>query len=113
MIASFKRIFRTRVAWGVGWCLPVVGAALFLVWARVETVRLGYRLSEEANRNERLSHENRSLQIELQTLKDPARLRRLAERAEMGPPARVLRLEEPKGNEGTAPMDRGEGRGLR
>lgn len=73
---------------------PVVGAALFVVWTRVETLRLGYRLAEEAELHQRLLEQNRGLQVEVGALKSPERLRRLAEKAGMGPPRRAVEIEE-------------------
>jgi cell division protein FtsL len=68
--------------------IPVVLAALFLVWTRVTTVRLGYELSKAVEVHERLLEENRGLRVEVATLEAPSRLKRLA-RSEYG-------LEKPK-----------------
>lgn len=75
--------------------MPVVGASLVLVWARVETVELGYLLAEEAERHQRLVEQRQALQVEVGALQAPERLRRLAEQAEMAPPTRSIQLPEP------------------
>ena len=75
---------------------PVVAAALFYVWTRVSTVRLGYDLSRAGEMNRRLNEENRGLRIEVASLKAPERLKQLAEtQYHLAPPRtqQVVRME--------------------
>ena len=58
---------------------PVVAAALFFVWTRVTTIRLGYELAQVSAVQDRLLAENNSLRVDVAALKTPKRLAKLAE----------------------------------
>lgn len=76
--------------------LPVVFAALFYVWTRVATVRLGYAISEAGSDHQQLVEENRGLRIEVAALKSPQRLEQIGrERFRLRPPLpeQVVKLE--------------------
>jgi len=65
-----------------GWVVRralVLGAALvFLcmlqVWLRLQVLHMGYELSAARRMQLRLEHEQRELEVELATLRDPGRL---------------------------------------
>lgn len=76
---------------------PMVGAALFYVWAEITTVRLGYALSQAGEAHRVLLEENRGLRIEAAALRAPERLKRLAEeRYRLEPPRseQVVRIAD-------------------
>ena len=50
------------------------------VWLRLETVNLGYELSSARQMQLRLEHERQELQVEIATLRDPARIAGIARR---------------------------------
>src|SRR2546427_52715 len=50
------------------------------VWLRLETVNLGYELSSARQMQLRLEHESQELQVEIATLRDPARIADIARR---------------------------------
>ena len=76
---------------------PVVAAALFFVWTRVTTVRLGYALSRETAAQRRLLAERDGLRLDVAALKSPDRLVKLAAERGLAPPSpdRVLPLKSP------------------
>ncbi len=79
--------------------LPVVLAALFHVWTKVTTVRLGYALSRAGNTHKRILEKNRALRVEVAALKAPERLKELAQaHYKLAPPKseQVVRLTEAK-----------------
>lgn len=57
----------------------ITAALLFYIYFRVESLRLGYILTQHQQTQLRLVLENRALKTEIGTLTSPARLRRLAE----------------------------------
>lgn len=68
--------------------LLALGAFLVLaciahVWLRLQVIRIGYDLSAARAMQLRLEHERRELEIELATLRDPARIERVARRLGM------------------------------
>jgi cell division protein FtsL len=71
--------------------LLVLGGFLVLaciahVWLRLQVIRLGYDLSSARAMQLRLEHERRELEIEVATLRDPARIERAARRLGMTVP---------------------------
>jgi cell division protein FtsL len=64
----------------------LVLACIAHVWLRLQVIRLGYDLSAARAMQLRLEHERRELEIELATLRDPARIERTARRLGMTPP---------------------------
>jgi cell division protein FtsL len=57
----------------------VIGAGfLFVVWAKVETVQLTYRIDDLVDEEKALAEEQRRLRAELATLRTPAALELLA-----------------------------------
>jgi cell division protein FtsL len=63
----------------------VLGAFLLVlcvarVWLRLETVNLGYELSSARQMQLRLEHERQELEVEIATLRDPARIADIARR---------------------------------
>ena len=61
----------------------MVGSALFYVWARLQVVRWGYRISQATARQEELRQANRELRIEAASLRSPGRIEAIA-RKELG-----------------------------
>ena|GEM_PF-6517925 len=79
--------------------MPIIAAALFNVWIHVATIQLGYALSAEAQKHEKLVEENRVLRIDIAALRSPQRLKKLArESYNMGPPkaGQVLEMKGQK-----------------
>lgn len=71
----------------VGLAAPVVAAAVFYVWTRVATVRLGYQISRAGSEHARLVEEKAALRSEISTMRSPRRLEALArERYGLGAP---------------------------
>ncbi len=70
--------------WTAGWTAAVVVvaafslAAIFHVRTKLVAVELGYRLSRAASENKQLQAESRKLRLEVATLRNPRRLRRMA-----------------------------------
>lgn len=91
-----RRVSGWTPAWTAMTVLIVVYAiaAVVHVRAQLAVVQLGYQLSKAAQVNEKLTAETRKLQLEVATLRDPRRLRRLAKQ-ELGlaepKPAQILR----------------------
>jgi cell division protein FtsL len=76
------RLLRAVRGWPVRRAL-VLGAVLVVlcmlqVWLRLQVTHLGYELSATRDMQLRLEHEQRELEVELATLRDPARLGDLA-----------------------------------
>ena len=85
-------------------------AALAHVWVRLQVVRLGYRISQETEREKRLQQAHRKLQVERALLRNPERLERLArERLNLTTPApgsiHVLKTRRPR--RGSTPVAEG------
>ena len=71
--------------------LLVLGSFLVLaciahVWLRLQVIRLGYDLSAARAMQLRLEHERQELEIEVATLRDPARIERNARKLGMTAP---------------------------
>ena len=71
--------------------LLVLGSFLVLaciahVWLRLQVIRLGYDLSAARAMELRLEHEQQELEIEVATLRDPARIERNARKLGMTAP---------------------------
>jgi len=65
----------------------VVAAVLFLAWVRVASLHRGYELGRLRAEQDKLVEENRSLQVEIGTLRAPANLTGIARtRLGMVPP---------------------------
>jgi cell division protein FtsL len=64
----------------------LVLASILHVWLRLQVIRLGYELSAARTMQLRLEHERRELEIELATLRDPARIAQGARRLGMTAP---------------------------
>jgi len=76
---------------------PLLGAALFYVWAQVTTVTLGYALTEASAAQDSLVQQNHALKVDLAAVKSPEALKLLARERGFAPPApdRVVKLEAP------------------
>ena len=79
-----RRLLRVMRAWLVRRVL-VLGAVLVAlcmlqVWLRLQVMRVGYELSAARQMQLRLEHEQRELEVELATLRDPGRIGELARR---------------------------------
>ncbi len=102
-LGPFARLLRAigSVQRVLGWPLRVFGFGLFLtlcvsvlglvalvhVWTRLEIIRMGYALSNEARINQALVQHGQRLRLELATRKDPATVERVArERLKMAAP---------------------------
>lgn len=63
-----------------------VAAGLFRVWVNQDAIQIGYELSREAKRRQRLQAASQALEVELAAERSPARLKRLATRLGLKPP---------------------------
>ena len=72
----------------LGLLAPVAASAVFLVWTRVTTLRLGYELARAQADLQTLEEENRVLTTEVSAERSPERLRRMAREYGLRPPAR-------------------------
>jgi cell division protein FtsL len=72
------RLLRVVRGWFMRRMLVLGGVLILLaivhVWLRLQVVRLGYELSSARQMELRLEHEQRELEVELATLRDPGRL---------------------------------------
>ncbi len=55
-----------------------IGELLFYTWCRVQSVRVGYEITEEAERHGDLIAAQNHLRIEISRLKSPERISRIA-----------------------------------
>ena len=55
-----------------------IGCALLLVWSRVETVQIGYEISQANALYHSLMKENHRLRVEKVSLKSPSRIEQIA-----------------------------------
>ena len=87
-----QRLLRVVRAWHVRRLLALGGALVFLcllqVWLRLQVMHLGYELSAARTMQLRLEQEQRELEVELATLRDPERLGKVARRLGMTEPAK-------------------------
>jgi cell division protein FtsL len=60
--------------------LVLVSLCIVQVWLRLQVTHLGYELSAARRMQLRLEHEQRELEVELATLRDPGRLADVARR---------------------------------
>ena len=58
----------------------LVGLCIAQVWLRLQVTHLGYELSAARRMQSRLEHEQRELEVELATLRDPGRIAAVARR---------------------------------
>ncbi len=93
------------------------GVGILHVTSRVLVVDMGYRLSKAETEERTLTRENDRLKLELATLKNPARLEKLArEKLGMSMPSGPLVIglpAEKPGNKRTARVEAREARGVR
>lgn len=69
---------------GLGFCLTIlVVASLVDVWAQSEANRMGFVFGQAVKKQQQLQEERKLLEVELASLRDPARLSRIA-RQELG-----------------------------
>lgn len=78
---------------------PVTAAALFYVWTHIESVRLGYALSEAGAAHEQIVERNRALKLDVAALKAPERLERMAEKygLQAPRPEQIIRIDDDRG----------------
>src|SRR5215510_9809482 len=84
MMRTFRRGvgFYTMVAAG-----SAGSAALFHVWVRNQVVQLGYEIASEKRVADELAQANQRLRLEVDSLKNPARVEQIAHRdLKMEPP---------------------------
>lgn len=62
------------IGFGLALALPVVLAGLFLVWTRVTTFQLGYRLDRAQRSHDTLMREQARLRFEVEVKSAPQRL---------------------------------------
>lgn len=81
---SPRSLLRVVRAWRVRRLLVLGGVLVFLcmlqVWLRLQVMHMGYELSAARRMQLRLGHEQRELEVELATLRDPGRLGDVARR---------------------------------
>lgn len=90
MLATRLRAFAPRGPIGISLALgaPLAASAVFLVWTRVTTLRLGYELARARAAVAVLEEENRVLATEVSALRSPERLRQIGrERFGLRPPS--------------------------
>ena len=87
-----QRLLAAMRGWVVRRALLLGAALVFLcmlqVWLRLQVLHMGYELSAARAMQLRLEHEQRELQVELATLRDPGRLGERARRIGMVPPSK-------------------------
>jgi cell division protein FtsL len=94
--ASRAQPVRVTIAAMVAIAVVVTSLALLRVASRHEIVRLGYELSRETDRLDRLRETNRRLELERSTLVAPERIRSLATSLGMVPvPPDQIRVVTP------------------
>jgi cell division protein FtsL len=94
--ASRAQPVRVTIAAMVAFAVVVTSLALLRVASRHEIVRLGYELSRETDRLDRLRETNRRLELERSTLVAPERIRSLATSLGMVPaPPDQIRVVTP------------------
>jgi cell division protein FtsL len=94
--ASRAQPVRVTIAAMVAFAVVVTSLALLRVASRHEIVRLGYELSRETDRLDRLRETNRRLELERSTLVAPERIRGLATSLGMVPvPPDQIRVVTP------------------
>lgn len=94
-LAEPPRRARRRSGLRLPLALGAIAAALLLVTLRVEILRLRYALAEVASQEEELRESTRRAMVEVRQLRDPARLRRLAEQRGFKRPERVYTVPLP------------------
>jgi cell division protein FtsL len=72
------RRYLVRRLLGLG--VVLLGLCLLQVWLRLQVLGVGYELSAARQMQLRLAHEQRELEVELATLRAPARIGELARR---------------------------------
>ncbi|MEM1022364.1 MAG: cell division protein FtsL [Myxococcota bacterium] len=72
--------------WALAIAAPLVAVGLFHAWTHVQTLRLGYELSDAVEKREVLEEQNRALRMERSTLRAPERLERLGREMKLAPP---------------------------
>jgi cell division protein FtsL len=79
-----RRLLAVMRGWVVRRALVLGAVLVFLcmlqVWLRLQVLHMGYELSAARRMQLRLEHEQRELEVELATLRDPGRLGDLARR---------------------------------
>lgn len=90
------------------------GVGILHVTSRVLVVDMGYRLSKAETEERALTRENDRLKLELATLKNPARLEKLAkEKLGMAMPSGPLVIALPRGKERNARVEARDSRAVR
>jgi cell division protein FtsL len=90
------------------------GVGILHVTSRVLVVDMGYRLSKAETEERALTRENDRLKLELATLKNPARLEKLAkEKLGMSMPSGPLVIALPQGKERNARVEARDSRAVR
>lgn len=75
--------------------VAIFGAALTLLALRVEIIRLRYELASSVQYEQELLAAKREQTVAVRKLRDPARLRRLAEQHGMAYPEQIIRAPRP------------------
>ena len=55
-----------------------IGGALFYVWSRIQVIQLGYEISKALKEERALTEANKTLRLEIATLKSYARIEKFA-----------------------------------
>jgi cell division protein FtsL len=83
---TFKKPPR-MLSWFLAFAIIATSAGLVHVWVRLQTIRLGYAISEEKKSMDKLKETRSLLAIRLNELKSPERIRKVAmERLKMDMP---------------------------
>lgn len=90
-----RRAGASRAPW-IAAVLCCVAAALLLTSLRLAILRTRYQLGEATRKEEALLQRDRSATVELQRLRDPSRLRRLAEERGFVPAQHIIVLPPPR-----------------
>lgn len=92
-----------RRRWFPALLVGAVVAALALAALRVEVIRQRYALAEVMQEQKRLLERRAALTAQMRSLRDPARLARLAQEMQLGRPERVIDLAAPAVSAGPRP----------
>ncbi len=92
--ARVQRRVRVPRALALAVILGAAAAALVLVFFRMDSIHLRYRLGEALQLERELLEEQRALTLEVRRLRDPRRLAELGPSLGLARPARVVTLPE-------------------
>jgi len=69
---------KSHLLWFALLTLFLIVSSLFFVWSRIQTIQLGYEISNALKEGRALVETNKKLRLEMATLKSYARIERIA-----------------------------------